>query len=389
MHVVVAGGGVAALETCMALRALAGDRMLVTLIAPNAYFEYRPIAVHDPLARTRARVPIAQLAHAAGADLRRDRVAGVDPARRRLHTASGFELSYDALVVAVGAQPLGVPQGAVAFDPRRAADCRAIVRAVACGDVGSLAFVDPPAPAQAFDLYDLALDTAVRARHDGADPALTLVTAEPAPLAIAGVRTSEEVWLTLESHGVHLVDSAYVREIRDGEIDLVPGPRRVRADMVIAAPRLGGPRPFHIPCDADGFIVVDRFGRVPEVDGVFAAGDCTAFPVKHASLAAQQADAVASAIAGLAPEPFKPVLRGMLPSRLRWYLEAPLTGGLGDATEMSAHPLWPGHARFHARHLTRELAELEDCEGADRGDDRHGDQPVHEGHRPSAAMASH
>ena len=363
----MAGGGVAALETCMALHALAGDRVLVTLIAPNAYFEYRPIGVHDPLAsRSRARVPIARLARAAGADLCRDRVAGIEPARRRLHTASGYELSYDALVVAVGAQPLAVPQGAVPFDPSRVADCRSIVRAVARGDIDSLAFVEPAAPAQSFDLYDLALETAVTARHDGAEPTLTLVTAESAPLAIAGAPTSDDVWLTLSSHGVHVVGSSYVRAIHDGDLELAPGRRSVRADRVIAAPRLGGPRPFHIPCNADGFILVDRLGRVPGVEGVFAAGDCTAFPIKHASLAAQQADAVASAIAGVAPEPFKPVLRGMLPSRLRWYMEAPLTGGQGDATEVSSHPLWPGDARFGARHLTRRLAELEDCESADR-----------------------
>ena len=71
--------------------------------------------------------------------------------------------------------------------------------------------------------------------------------------------------------------------------------------------------------------------------GLFAAGDCTPFPVKHPSLAAQQADVVAAAIAAdagapIAAEPFTPVLRGILPSRLRWYVEAPLTGGQGDAT---------------------------------------------------------
>ena len=37
-HVVIAGGGVAALETLMALRDLAGDRVAVTLVAPGTSF---------------------------------------------------------------------------------------------------------------------------------------------------------------------------------------------------------------------------------------------------------------------------------------------------------------------------------------------------------------
>ena len=37
-HVVIAGGGVAALETLMALRDLAGDRVAITLIAPETTF---------------------------------------------------------------------------------------------------------------------------------------------------------------------------------------------------------------------------------------------------------------------------------------------------------------------------------------------------------------
>jgi sulfide:quinone oxidoreductase len=108
--------------------------------------------------------------------------------------------------------------------------------------------------------------------------------------------------------------------------------------------------------------VTDRRGRVNGADRVFAAGDCTAFPVKHPSLAAQQADTVAATIAGK-PEPFKPVLRAMLPARLRWYLEAPLSGGHGDAAEISTHPLWPGDARFGARYLTPWLAGLDDADG--------------------------
>ena len=129
-----------------------------------------------------------------------------------------------------------------------------------------------------------------------------------------------------------------------------------RAKGVIAAPRLGGPWLDHLPCDRDGFLPADTYGRLAGLSDVYAAGDCTPFPVRHPSLAAQQADAVAGTIAAeagcaAAPEPFTPVLRGVLPSRLRWYVDAPLTGGHGDATKVSAIPLWRPPLRFHARFL--------------------------------------
>ena len=147
--------------------------------------------------------------------------------------------------------------------------------------------------------------------------------------------------VTLGSHGVRVVESAYVASIGYGEVALAPLSRRVMADAVIATPRLGGPHLHGVPADRDGFIPADPHGRFPACADVFAAGDCTSFPVKHPSLAAQQADAVAAAIAADAgardrAEPFKPVLRGILPSRLRWYVEAPLAGGDGDSTVVSA-----------------------------------------------------
>src|SRR5689334_20029903 len=130
-HIVIVGGGVAALETCLALQARAGDSVHVTVVAPNTYFAYRPIGGLDPLGICgHVRVPLARVARRAGADLRHDRMTAVDTARRRVYTAAGYELTYDALVIAIGATPLAVPPGAVAFDPRRIADCRSAMHAV-------------------------------------------------------------------------------------------------------------------------------------------------------------------------------------------------------------------------------------------------------------------
>jgi sulfide:quinone oxidoreductase len=387
-HVVIAGAGVAALETCLALHEMAGERVLTTIVAPNTYFAYPPTRSHDTLGVSEhVRVPVACVARSAGANLHQDTLASVDTAARRVRTASGTELSYDALVVAVGAVPLAVPDDAAPFDPRSPGACRSAVYAAVRGDLGSLAFVEPAAPTRTFELYDLAIDTAVAARRAGASPALTLVTAQTAPLAVAGSRAAELLELTLASHGVRVVESAHLRGVRDGDLDLVPA-HPVFAARTIVAPRLGGRRTAGLPRDANGFLATDRLGRVQGADRVFAAGDCTAFPVKHPSIAAQQADAVAATIAGR-DEPFTPVLRAMLPARLRWYLEAPLTGGHGDVAEISAHPLWPGDARFGARYLTPRLADLQDQQSDHGAGDGRDDSPVGARADAAAAVASH
>ena len=62
-QVVIAGGGVAALEATLALRTIAEDRVSIDLIAPEQDFVYRPLAVAEPfrVAETRT-FPLAPLA---------------------------------------------------------------------------------------------------------------------------------------------------------------------------------------------------------------------------------------------------------------------------------------------------------------------------------------
>src|SRR5215212_7125758 len=98
-HVVIAGGGVAALETLMALRDLAGDRVAITLIAPETTFTYRPMKVVEPFHLGHAREY--QLA-----DIARDHdtVAEVQPDQKVVRCGTGTHVAYDHLVVATGAK---------------------------------------------------------------------------------------------------------------------------------------------------------------------------------------------------------------------------------------------------------------------------------------------
>src|SRR5436305_15179326 len=92
-NVLVAGGGVAALEAALALRELGRDHLHVTLLAPNAEFVYRPLAVREPFAFGPAeRHPLAEIARDAGVELLVDSFAWPDAPHRIAPTEAGDQI---------------------------------------------------------------------------------------------------------------------------------------------------------------------------------------------------------------------------------------------------------------------------------------------------------
>jgi sulfide:quinone oxidoreductase len=191
---------------------------------------------------------------------------------------------------------------------------------------------------------------------------LSLVTPEEDPLGMFGYAASAKVRQLLQDAGIALYTSSYGVPIRPGWLDISPGDRDMRVDRVVTEPRLVGPRLRGIACADDGFIQTDAHGRVGGLDDVFAAGDATAFPIKQGGLAAQQADAVAEAIAArvgalLDPQPFRPILRGVLltggPER---YLRADISGAAGDDSTISGEALWWPPDKISGRYLAPYLS---------------------------------
>ena len=103
--VLIAGGGVAALEGALALRELAGDRVRLRLLSPSTEFVYRPLTVQEPFAFARAqRYPLDEIARDLGIDYHQDALQSVDASGRTVTTEGGEQIPYDALLVALGAQ---------------------------------------------------------------------------------------------------------------------------------------------------------------------------------------------------------------------------------------------------------------------------------------------
>jgi hypothetical protein len=99
LHVLIAGAGVAWLEAALALQALTEDEVSVELVAPEAEFTYRPLAVTEPFRVGEVkRFPLQKLTDAAGARLLTGSLAAVDPERKVVTLENGQELTYDTLL---------------------------------------------------------------------------------------------------------------------------------------------------------------------------------------------------------------------------------------------------------------------------------------------------
>lgn len=358
-RVLIAGGGVAALEAALALRALADIRVSVELIAPEPHFWYRPLSVSEPFGLGEARrFELSALATAAGATFSPGELVEVDATGHRARTSSGAAIPYDVLLVACGAVPTPAVRGALTFrGPADVEMVQLLLDELADGLVRSTAFVIPLGAVWSLPAYELALLTAAHlAARDIHGVELALVTPEEEPLQLFGPAATEAVRKLLREREVTVHAGVYSREVVDGALSLVPE-GKVTADRVVALPRLYGPRLDGLPSTVDGFVPVDSFGRVHGLQDVFAAGDATSFPVKQGGIAAQQAEAAAEAIAAdagadLEPRPFRPVLRGLLltGSRPR-YLRREIAGGSGETSWASTEPLWWPPSKIVGRYL--------------------------------------
>ena len=359
LRVVIAGGGVAALETILALAELAPEHTDVLVIAPATEFVYRPMAVREPFAYGPAHhYALAPIIEDAGATLLADRLAWVDRSARLAHTEGGERIAYDALVLALGANPRPHYQHALTIDDRHLDQTlHGLIQDVDEGYVHSIAFVAPSLIAWPLPLYELALMTAARAREMGVAVAVTILTPESAPLAIFGAAASSAVGRLLDQAQIEMVSSAYCEVPSPGNVVINHGDRALQVDRVVALPQLEGPAIRGIPLGDHGFIHVDPSGLVPDCGPIYAAGDATEFPVKHGGIAAQQADTAARSIAVLAgapvtPEPFDAVIRGMLLTGGKpVYISARITGGEGFSSEITDAPTWSPPGKIAATYL--------------------------------------
>src|SRR5829696_319487 len=224
-RVLIAGGGVAALEAALALRKLGEGRVSVEMLAPESQFWYRPLAVAEPFDLGEVKhFDLAELATAAGASFSPGALAAVDAGGRLAHTSAASSISYDVLLVACGAGPTPAVPGALTFrGPADTERIRTLLAEIVAGQVGRVAFVVPWGAVWSLPIYELALMTsAYLAERELDHVELVLGTPEEEPLQLFGRAGSEAVRELLEDRRIAVQTGSCPVELVDGELRLVP-----------------------------------------------------------------------------------------------------------------------------------------------------------------------
>lgn len=317
-RVLVAGGGVAALESLLALHDLGEQRFDLTLLSPDEAFSVRAMSVAVPFAAGHVTsVPLERICSELGVRRVIARLASVDATKQIAWTDDGNRIEYDELIVATGAAAIPVFAHALTFSDADPVRINGLLRDIEQGYCRSLAVVVPAAGSWALPAYELALLIAEHAYNSNIDVAMHLVTPEPEALAIFGGEASDVVRQLLEAAGVELHLNAQTTVEQGGRIRMAPADDEFEVQRVVVLPATRGRPVGGLPADDLGFMPTDEHARIHGVEHVYAAGDCADYPVKQGGLAAQQADAAVrhiAADAGAAVEatPFRPVLRGKL-----------------------------------------------------------------------------
>jgi sulfide:quinone oxidoreductase len=305
-EVVIAGGGVAALEAALALQALAGDLVHMTLVSSDPDLTYRPSAAFEAFGHpVPPRCDLAAIARDLGASFRMGRLETVATQNRSVRLSSGVRLGYDALILSTGARACASIPGALTFrDQRDIPALRRTLRELESGEVSRLAFAVPSGITWTLPLYELALLSAVRGELFGTSAEVVLVSPEHRPLEGFGEEASLMVADVLNDRGVRFVGDSPALRWSDGEL-LLQGDAPIAAERVITVPQLRVNRIAGIPASWWGFVPTDSCGRVDGLSDVYAAGDMTTYPIKQGGLATQQADRIAHTIASGLGAPVK------------------------------------------------------------------------------------
>jgi sulfide:quinone oxidoreductase len=357
--VVIAGGGVAALESAIMLRTLAPEAVAVTLACPETTFRWRAERIAESYGADPASShSLPGICAGLGAEFVHDSLSAVRRETREVVMRSGAELEYDELLLAVGAHPYPAFESGVTYHrPADAGGFDEVLDDLDDGFIESMAFVVPPGVSWPLPAYELALAAAARRP----ELSVTLVTPEPGPLAMFGARASETVGQVLATGRVAFV-SEPAPQVESG-VALRAGGKWLTADRVVSLPLLAGPRIPGVPCDENGYTLIGEHHAVPGCDDrIFAVGDGCATPIAQGGIAAQQATVACTRIlehAGVqspATPTLEPVLRAVLttpdgPLYLRSDPESPeLT------SEATTSPLWAAPGKVASPWLGRYLA---------------------------------
>ncbi len=300
--VVIIGGGAAGVACAETLRA-EGHKGTITMLAaegsdpvdrPNLSKDYLAGNAPEEWVFLRSKDALAAI----GVDVVDDPAATLDPKERTVTTKSGRELSYDAVLLATGAEAIRLPLDGADLPHvhtlRTLADSRAIASAVSDN-----------LPVVVIGASFIGLEAAASLRARGAD--VTVVGPEPVPLArVLGQDVGAFVRGVHEAKGVKFELGRKPAKITADAVELDDG-RSLPAKLVVMGV---GVKPRTELAAAAGLtiergVVVDA--QLRAAAGVWAAGDIARYPwngemvrIEHWQVAIRHGQAAARAMLGRA-----------------------------------------------------------------------------------------
>jgi sulfide:quinone oxidoreductase len=312
--VVVLGGGVGGVAVANLLRDKLGAKAEITVIDRKRFFEFPPsypwvmLGQRKPQAVQRALAPLKRK----GIGVIGGEVSDIRLADRSI-SVNGSDLSYDDLIIAVGAEY--APERIPGFSPtsHHIYDLESAVRlrqalawfkggVIAIG-VSSLPFKCPAAP------YETALlvDHYFKARGLGDQVRIRFFTPEGLPLPSAGPEIGTGTLALLESRGIDATFKVKLADVKPGEATFDDG-SRLSFDLLIAVPPHVAPLVVQQAglTDETGWIPVEPTTMRTTHANVYALGDVTSVATpsgfvpylpKAGVFAHRQAEVVANNIA--------------------------------------------------------------------------------------------
>ena len=310
--VVVLGGGTGGITTARALRRRLAATDRVVLVERDPVFRFAPSFLWVMSGSRRASQISADIRglRRRGIEVLEASVSGIDPQRQRVSTSAG-ELSYDRLVVALGAElaPEAIPgfdEGA--DDLYTLAGAESANRALAGLEQGRIAILVsrlpykcPAAPYEAAFLAEALL----RRRGVRPEVEIDVYTPEALPLPTAGEELGRAIAAMLEARGIGFNPGRVIERVEGSErrltfgegeqagYDVLIGVPPHRAPSVLAESGLAGP---------SGFVAVDRHSLETSLEGIHAIGDATQIPLAGGKFMLPKAGVFAHAQAGVVAE---------------------------------------------------------------------------------------
>lgn len=318
-RVVIVGGGAAALEAMLALRAFCGERVSIDMYAPREDFVMRPLAVVEAFGKGEVLTfDLNEVVSESGGTFHRHSVIAIEPENGRLILQDGGEVPYDHVIVATGTKSLWVVPGAMTFwGPGSQESVAGVLDLMKEKENPRVVLTMPDPTGWPLPIYEFALYLASLVRGDDSLSAeITIVSPESAPLQAFGSRASDSVADMLQENGIEFVADTVPASFGSGRLTILPDDS-IEADAVLTLPHLTGRHVDGIPFNDDGFIPTDSHGRIIGLEREYAAGDVIDYPLKFGGFATGQADVVAASIAAAIrgddpPEEFEPEFKATI-----------------------------------------------------------------------------